>query len=58
MRRGSVWVAKSAGQREHRARIRRLGNTVVIAESERATGQVSEAVLDALAEVAVQLPRT
>ncbi|GAA3829113.1 hypothetical protein [Amycolatopsis tucumanensis] len=36
---------------------RLAGNTVVIAESERATGQVSEAVLDALAEVAVHLPR-
>ncbi|NIH86837.1 hypothetical protein [Amycolatopsis granulosa] len=34
------------------------GSTVVIAESERATGRVSGAVLDALAEVAVHLPRS
>ncbi|HCT81465.1 MAG TPA: hypothetical protein DGT23_33820 [Micromonosporaceae bacterium] len=36
---------------------RAAGNTIVIAEAEPASGQVSDEVLDAIAEVAVLLPR-
>jgi hypothetical protein len=54
-----VWAPRPRRRSLHRPPlpIRRDGTTIVIAETERAAGHVDAQVLDALAEVAVWLPR-